>query len=105
MQTPHPDNPMPYGAYFIVAFMLGTAVSGLAVNFLHEVSMSWPVAARLAVALSPMVFGAAYGARAFTFGRAEKLTLRQALRRGIPFMSSGTAPAGRNPSERSDSHE
>lgn len=89
MQSPHPDNPMPYGVYFIVAFMLGTAVSGLAVNLLHGVSMTWPVPARLAVALSPLVFGAAYGARAFAFGRAEKLTLRQALRRAIPFMSAG----------------
>ena len=82
-QPPHPDNPMPYGVYFIVAFMLGASVAGVVVNLFHEMSMSWPVEARLAVAVSPLVVGAAYGARVFTFGRAEKLTLRQALRRGV----------------------
>ena len=80
---PHPDNPMPYGVYFIVAFMLGTSVAGLVVNLFHTMSMSWPVEARLAVAVSPLIFGAAYGARVFTFGRNEKLTLKQALRRGV----------------------
>ena len=74
---------MPYGVYFIVAFMLGTSVAGLVVNLFHTMSMSWPVEARLAVAVSPLIFGAAYGARVFTFGRNEKLTLKQALRRGV----------------------
>ena len=79
----HPDNPMPYGVYFIVAFMLGTSVAGLVVNLFHTMSMGWPVEARLAVAVSPLIFGAAYGARVFTFGRNEKLTLKQALLRGV----------------------
>jgi hypothetical protein len=82
-QSPHPDNPMPYGVYFIVAFMLGTSAAGLIVNLFHTMSMGWPVEARLALAVSPLIVGAAYGARVFTFGRAEKLTLKQALRRGI----------------------
>ena len=74
---------MPYVVYFLVAFMLGQVVSGVVVKLFQGMSMSWPVEARLAGAVSPRIFGAAYGARVFTFGRNEKLTLKQALRRGI----------------------
>jgi hypothetical protein len=72
---------MPYGVYFIVGFVMGLIGWGFVVNLLHSAAMTWPVAARLALALSPFVVGAALGARAFAFGRAEKLTLKQALRR------------------------
>jgi hypothetical protein len=89
MQTPHPHNPMPYGVYFIVAFALGTIGAGFVVNLLHSAAMSWPVGARLGLAVSPFIVGAAYGARAFAFGRADKLTLKQALRRAIPGLPAG----------------
>ena len=92
MAAPHPHNPMPYGLFFIVGFLLGTVAAGFAVNLLHGYALAWPVEARLALAVSPFVVGAAYGARVFAFGRAERLTLKQALRRGIPGMSAGPAP-------------
>lgn len=86
MAAPHPDNPMPYGIYFIAGFILGAVACGLAVSLLRDLSMAWPVGARMGLALSPLVVGAFYGARVFTFGRAGKLGLKQALRRGLPGM-------------------
>lgn len=90
-QRPHANNPMPYGAYFVLGFMLGTIGGALAVAPLRDLSLDWPVGARLALAVSPLVLGAAYGARVFTFGRAERLSVRAALRRGLG-LSAGPAP-------------
>ncbi len=95
-RAPHPHNPMPYGLYFLLAFLMATVAGGVAVSLLHDMAMEWPVSVRLGLAVAPLVLGALYGARVFTFGRVEKLTLRQALRRGLGLSATPTQD-GRTP--------
>ena len=79
------ENPnRPYGLYFLIGFVLGVVGWGLVVTPFRDLTLDWPVAARAVVMLSPLVVGAAYGARVFTFGRDEKLPLGRALKRGLP---------------------
>lgn len=78
-------SPRPYGLYFMAGFIVGTFACGLASMALRPFADAWPVPLRLGVALAPFVLGLAYGARAFAFGRAERLGLGAAMKRALPF--------------------
>ena len=80
-----PDNARPYGLYFIIGFIVGTAACMALSAPLRVFADVWPLALKLAMALAPFVLGLAYGARMFAFGRAEQLDVRAALLRALPF--------------------
>jgi len=80
-----PDNARPYGLYFIIGFIVGTAACMALSAPLRVFADAWPLALKLAMALAPFVLGLAYGARMFAFGRAEQLDVRAALLRALPF--------------------
>jgi hypothetical protein len=69
----------------MAGFIVGTFACGLASMALRPFADAWPVPLRLGVALAPFVLGLAYGARAFAFGRAERLGLGAAMKRALPF--------------------
>ena len=80
-----PDNARPYGLYFIIGFVVGTAVCMALSAALRPFADAWPLGVKLGIALAPFVLGLAYGARMFAFGRAEQLTVRAAMRRALPL--------------------
>ncbi len=80
-----PDNARPYGLYFIIGFIVGTAACMALSAPLRVFADTWPLALKLAMALAPFVLGLAYGARMFAFGRAEQLGVRAAMLRALPF--------------------
>ena len=86
MNAPKPHQQShPYGVYFIIGVVLGTASTMVLTSLLRPLLIDTPTWVRLIVAVSPFIVGAAYGARTFTFGRHGALTLRSALRRALPF--------------------
>jgi len=80
-----PDNARPYGLYFIIGFIVGTAACMALSAPLRVFADAWPLALKLAMALAPFVLGLAYGARMFAFGRAEQLGVRAAMLRELPI--------------------